>query len=36
MIERGNVNGALKLLTKNMFNGSLPLNDETPFEAKTF
>ena len=29
MMEKGNVNGALKLLTNNMSNGILPLNDIT-------
>ena len=29
MVEEGNVNRALKLLTKNMFNGILPLGDNT-------
>ena len=29
MMEKGNVNGALKVLTNNMSNGILPLNDET-------
>jgi hypothetical protein len=29
LMEKGNVNGALKLLTNNMANGILPLNDET-------
>lgn len=28
-MSKGNVNGALKLLTTNMSNGILPLNDET-------
>ena len=29
MMSKGNVNGALKLLTENMPNGILPLNDKT-------
>ena len=29
MMSKGNVNGALKLLTENMSNGILPLNDKT-------
>ena len=29
MVEKGNVDRALKLLTKNMFNGILPLDDKT-------
>ena len=29
MMNKGNVNGALKLLTENMSNGILPLNDKT-------
>ena len=29
MMEKGNVNGTLKVLTNNMSNGILPLNDET-------
>ena len=29
LMSKGNVNGALKLLTNNMSNGILPLNDET-------
>ena len=29
LVQKGNVNGALKLLTKNMNNGILPLTDET-------
>ena len=29
VISKGNVNGALKLLTQNMSNGILPLNDKT-------
>ena len=29
MTSKGNVNGALKLLTENMSNGILPLNDKT-------
>ena len=29
MMSKGNVNGALKLLTENMSNGILPLNDQT-------
>ena len=28
-MEKGNVNGALKLLTNNMSNGNLPLDDNT-------
>ena len=28
MMSKGNVNGALKLLTENMSNGILPLNDK--------
>ena len=28
-MEKGNINGALKVLTDNMQNGILPLNDET-------
>ena len=28
-MQKGNVNGALKLLTENMQNGVLPLNEET-------
>ena len=29
LMRKGNVNGALKLLTNNMSNGILPLTDET-------
>ena len=29
MMSKGNVNGALELLTENMSNGILPLNDKT-------
>ena len=29
MMSKGNVNGALKLLTENMSNGMLPLTDKT-------
>ena len=29
LMQKGNVNGALKLLTNNMSNGILPLTDET-------
>ena len=28
-MQNGNVNGAMKLLTDNMLNGILPLNDKT-------
>ena len=29
MMSKGNINGALKVLTENMSNGILPLNDKT-------
>ena len=29
LVQKGNVNGVLKLLTNNMSNGILPLTDET-------
>ena len=29
MVSKGNVSGVLKLLTENMSNGILPLNDKT-------
>ena len=29
LLQKGNVNGALKLLTNNMSGGILPLNDDT-------
>ena len=35
LMQKGNVNGALKLLTNNMSNGILPLTDEIVHLSRT-